>query len=219
MSHSLASSYLSAKIRWRNHKAICPRTLAGLDRTNERSRLCHSSLWPLPQPAFEGEGFTRHILKIRGRQLNADASDFLFSITEVTDWRNVDVGFKGVREGFFELFQFRRPGQWADDVYVDVILSPFGSGDPAQAPNPFLCRRVGTLPVVAEKPGTRGKVDYGTLAFLEQRITGLHVVEGSVEARINGEVELVASVVSQGDAGSRSLSIVNQNVPSRRQTK
>lgn len=91
-------------------------------------------------------------------------------------------------------------------------LTLFGGGDPAQAPNPFLCRRVGTLPVIAEKPGTRGKVDYGTLAFLEQRITGLHVVEGSVEAGINGEVELVAGVVSQGDAGSRSLSIVNQNV-------
>ena len=40
---------------------------------------------------------------IRGRQLDADPSDFFFSITEVADWRNVDVGFKGVREGLLEL--------------------------------------------------------------------------------------------------------------------
>ena len=166
----------------------------------------------MPQPTFEGEGFTRHVLKIRGRQLDTDPSDFFFSITEVTDWWDVDVGFEGVREGFFKLLQLRGPSERTNDVHVDVILSPFGGSDPAQAPNPFLCCRVSTLPVVAEKPGTRGKVDYGTLAFLEQRITGLHVVEGSVEAGINGEVELVAGVVSQGDAGSRSLSIVNQDI-------
>ena len=44
----------------------------------------------MSQPAFEGEGFSRHVLEIRGYQLDADPSDFFFSITEVTDWRDVD---------------------------------------------------------------------------------------------------------------------------------
>ena len=110
--------------------------LASLDRANERFRLYPSSLWPLPQPTFEGEGFTCHVLKIRGRQLDADPSDFFFSITKVTDWWNVDVGFEGVRECFFELLQLRGPSERTNDVHVDVIRWRQPGSSPESLPLP-----------------------------------------------------------------------------------
>ena len=44
------------------------------------------------------------------------------------------------------------------------------------------------------------------------RVARLHVVEGGVQARVDGQIELVGGVVGQGNAGSGGLSVVHQHV-------
>ena len=44
------------------------------------------------------------------------------------------------------------------------------------------------------------------------RIAGLHIVEGCIEAGVHGEIELLGSVIGQGDAGGGSLCVVDENV-------
>ena len=108
-----------------------------------------------------------------------------------------------------ELLQLGGPGQRADNVDVDVIRAPLGGGHAGQATDALLGGSVGALAVVAEQAGTGGKVDHAAVGLLQVGVAGLHIIEGCVQARIQGQVELLGGVLGQRDAGSRGLCVVD----------
>jgi len=93
-----------------------------------------------------------------------------------------------------------------------VISAPFGSGNTCQTTNALFGCGVGTLSEVAEQAGTGGEVDHAAVGLLQVGVAGLHIIEGCVQARIQGQVELLGGVLGQRDAGSRGLCVVDQHL-------
>ena len=48
------------------------------------------------------------------------------------------------------------------------------------------------------------------MGLFQVGVAGLHIIEGCVQARIQGQVELLGGVLGQRDAGSRGLCVVDQ---------
>lgn len=124
----------------------------------------------------------------------------------------MDVRFERIGVSFGEVLELRGPSKWADNVHIDVIGAPFIGCDAREAANAFFCSGVGALSNIAEEPCSRGEVDNGTLGLFQVRIACLHVVERSIEARIDRQVELVGRVLRKGNARSRSLCVVDEHI-------
>ena len=122
------------------------------------------------------------------------------------------VGLVGLGVLFLEVLERSGPGERANHVGIDAVGTPLGGGDARQAADAFLGCGVSALAVVAEQTGAAGEVHHGALRLLQVRVTRLHVVEGSVQAGIQRQVELGGGVVGDGDAGSGCLSVVHQRI-------
>ena len=70
---------------------------------------------------LQREGLAGHELEVRHGQLDAHAADLQFGVAVVAHGRHFDVGLEGLRVSLLELLQLGGPGQWADNVDVDVI--------------------------------------------------------------------------------------------------
>ena len=126
--------------------------------------------------------------------------------------RHLDILFECVRIGILEVFQLCSPCQRANDVDIDVISAPFGSGNTCQTTNALFGCGVGTLSEVAEQAGTGGEVDDRTLCLFQVRIAGFHVVECGIQTGVDRQIKLLCGVVCQRDTGGRCLCVVDEHV-------
>lgn len=162
--------------------------------------------------ALEGEGLAGQILEVGIGQLHAHTADLGLGIAIVAHRRHLHVGLESVRIGVLEVLQLGRPGDRADDVHVDSVGAPLRGGDAGQTANAFLGGGVGALTIVAEQARAGGEVDHGALGLLQVGIAGLHIIEGGVQAGIEGEVEVLGGVIGQRHAGSARLGVVDEHI-------
>ena len=103
-------------------------------------------------------------------QPDADPADILLGTAEIAGGRGVNILFKGIGVGIFEILQLHRPCQRADDIDIDPILRPFRGGHTAQTPDALLGCGVGALTEVAEQTCAGGKVNYTAFGFNKRNI-------------------------------------------------
>ena len=126
--------------------------------------------------------------------------------------RHLHIFLKCIRICFLELFQLCCPCQWANNIDIDMIPSPFCRCNTGQTTNAFLCGSIRTLSIVSEQSCSRRKVNDRTLCFFQIRIASLHIVESCIQTRIHCQIELFCGVVCQGYTRGGSLCIVNQHM-------
>ena len=149
--------------------------------------------------ALEGEGFAGHILKIGAGQHDAGAADVEFRITEAAHGRGVYVLFKRFRIGVFKAFELCGPREGANDVSIDAVLAPFGSGYAGKTADAFLGSCIRALTEVSEKTCAGSKADDASLRLGEVGIRSLHIVERGIKAGVNDEVKLLGGMLFKGN--------------------
>ena len=175
-------------------------------------RSCQRELGAQAHAALQCYGLTGHELEVGRCELNAWATDLGLNIAVVAHRRHVNVRLERIGVSFSEILELCSPGERADNVHIDVIGTPFISCNARKTTNSFFCGSIGALSNVAEESRSRGEVDNGALGLFQVRIACLHVVERSIEAGIDRQVELIGRVFSKGNARSRSLRVVDEHI-------
>ena len=80
--------------------------------------------------SLKGERFAAHILKVRRSELNADAADFLFNVSEMSHRGHFYVRLESVGIGLLKPFKLSRPRKRTDNINIDSVLAPFRCGNP-----------------------------------------------------------------------------------------
>lgn len=88
--------------------------------------------------ALKGDSFAVHILEVGGCNLYAYSADLGFNIAVVTCRRHFYISGKCLGVSVLEVFKLTCPGKRADNIRVDSILCPFGSGYTGKTPIPSL---------------------------------------------------------------------------------
>ena len=137
-----------------------------------------------PKTALKSEGFTCEILEVGICKLNTSAAYILFGISKVSRRWSVHVLGKCFGICLLEVFKLCSPCEGANHVDVDAVLAPFCRRNSAKTSDSLFSCRIRALTEVAEKSGTRCKVNYTTLCFFEIGVASLHVMEGCIKSGV-----------------------------------
>lgn len=124
---------------------------------------------------------TAHILEVRRCKLYACTSYLSLYVAVMSGRRHLNISLECIRISLLELLKLGSPCKRAYDIDIDSVRTPFCSRNSCKPTDTFLGSSVCTLSEVAEKSGTRRKVNYCSLSLLKIWITCLHVVECSIK--------------------------------------
>ena len=111
-----------------------------------------------------------------------------------------------------ELLKLWCPRKRAYNININSIFSPFSCSNSCKTSYTFFSGGIGTLSKVTKKPSTRSKVNYRALTFLKIRIAGFHIIKCGIKTWIHSKIELLCSMFSKWNAGSRGLCVIDKHI-------